>query len=859
MDLRDELEQKQKEAEALGKLSPQEKKELAAKSDVARKNTIIALSKKYGNILEEIREIEMDIADEEGREPPAEMTKDELESRKSEFFSKVMASIKERVALGKETSIEANMRRITNAKGESFYDSMEQYIREAVPFNPETNNNISMKEMFSRAFDEIAVKNLIEYRDKNVLQALEKEGEKVSPSKFPEYSNFISNAKLLMEAAEQRREGQEAFSLEGTYSINVGKYFGAVNLSDADSRESVYKYWKEIDGKYENFTNALKAFLDSAENSENEAFANRVRKFRNKHQKGDTFLLRYVYDVPPIPTPRVGPKKQLIQVIENVLLVEGLADTVEHLVREELTEEDKLTDEVSEELAMFRETFSDAMEIDLDDDTIEGGDILVGESIDRQTIGLEEFQEVLRDDVDILLATEMMRSKRIVSVTEEMSTLLRQYLDMVVNMLGENKFKSIESYIDRFKDEIKNSFALEREDYFIPISVLIQPQVKNKLKGLVKVGSSPDEAEQDIEAISDFFEDLEVMLKDWENQTILEVAPRGGQSRTNVEYRDAGAEKILGLLSASAPTIAGKRTKLPQYLEEQRETLVALVDAINEYYVNPIYSGRMPVSIPAFANKLGFKDVLVLAGQLGANLTTGKEYMRATAESITSLEVDDIRNLRLFFSQVFTKNVKPTTALIKAGKEAADSLDELFGNDEANANYISAVLFDIMRNTGKMELAERTIKATGGKKSIVERAGLYQDAYSSNKSFPIYGLPLYLDMNEGLFYNHPNSQMKSEYDGLVNALKQTGDDLPVMLKALLEAHDEIRKALGKEVKHGFVPLSYESITKFLIEENIDLTTFEVENIVKSYDSHKNIGTEYGIGSENVYLIKANFR
>ena len=141
----------------------------------------------------------------------------------------------------------------------------------------------------------------------------------------------------------------------------------------------------------------------------------------------------------------------------------------------------------------------------------------------------------------------------------------------------------------------------------------------------------------------------------------------------------------------------------------------------------------------------------------------------------------------------------------------------------------------------------------------MERADIYQEQYASNKSFPIFGLPLYLDMNEGLFYNHPNRQMRSEYDGLVNVLKETGEDLPVTLKMLIEAHDEIRKALGKEVQHGFIPLSYDAITKFLIAEDMDLTTFEVESIVKSHDSHKNIGTEYGIGSEEVYLIKANFR
>jgi len=34
---------------------------------------------------------------------------------------------------------------------------------------------------------------------------------------------------------------------------------------------------------------------------------------------------------------------------------------------------------------------------------------------------------------------------------------------------------------------------------------------------------------------------------------------------------------------------------------------------------------------------------------------------------------------------------------------------------------------------------------------------------------------------------------------------------------------------------------------------------EVTEIVKSYDSHENISKEYGISSDEVYLIKANFR
>ena len=58
-------------------------------------------------------------------------------------------------------------------------------------------------------------------------------------------------------------------------------------------------------------------------------------------------------------------------------------------------------------------------------------------------------------------------------------------------------------------------------------------------------------------------------------------------------------------------------------------------------------------------------------------------------------------------------------------------------------------------------------------------------------------------------------------------------------------------------------LGYDSvesmITKMYVEQNIDLSHLEVENIVKSDDSHNNISKEYGINTEQVYLIKANFR
>jgi len=80
---------------------------------------------------------------------------------------------------------------------------------------------------------------------------------------------------------------------------------------------------------------------------------------------------------------------------------------------------------------------------------------------------------------------------------------------------------------------------------------------------------------------------------------------------------------------------------------------------------------------------------------------------------------------------------------------------------------------------------------------------------------------------------------------------------------MLKAHDVVREQLGKPIVYGFMPFNevgFDTIIKKMqVEENLDLSSFEVENIVKEMDSHENISKEFGISAEQVYLIKAHFR
>ena len=70
MTLQDDLEIEQERAKRLGQLTLQEKKKLAEKSELGLNRALTSLGNKYGRIIEDIREIEMEIAEEEGRQAP---------------------------------------------------------------------------------------------------------------------------------------------------------------------------------------------------------------------------------------------------------------------------------------------------------------------------------------------------------------------------------------------------------------------------------------------------------------------------------------------------------------------------------------------------------------------------------------------------------------------------------------------------------------------------------------------------------------------------------------------------------------------------------------------------------------------
>jgi hypothetical protein len=102
-----------------------------------------------------------------------------------------------------------------------------------------------------------------------------------------------------------------------------------------------------------------------------------------------------------------------------------------------------------------------------------------------------------------------------------------------------------------------------------------------------------------------------------------------------------------------------------------------------------------------------------------------------------------------------------------------------------------------------------------------------------------------------------------------NERKKLLDDLREIKKSevsekILSVHDSIRLLKQKPVFYGKKKINNfdhigDMITKMEQEYNLDISASEITGVVDELDSFDNISKSYGISTEHVYVIKANFR
>lgn len=692
--------------------------------------------------------------------------------------------------------------------------------------------------------------------------------------------NLTANLKKIR--SRLTREGKKKKKTYTSKEINVdiGKYLGATNLSKSSVREDIYDYWAEVAklyGKNGGFKEALDDFLTKAEqfskvallsvgrrNPERKQFLERFDSELKKIKKdyGDKNL-EYIADFSRTNVlVEKDPKLRLVAALDRIIAAKGLSLKDSKIKR---------GDEEEEFLPDWENTIAEAessSKINDPKDYLE--EELADDFLDREQ-GSEQYNslDLTRRETDPLLAFELMRNKRLLALDQESQAILRETLDTIRE--GETLL-DFKTDLKNLISEVKETTIIDADVYALPISVLSNNDFRKFIQldedaKMISAGKKEKISIDVLEDLDEMFEKIHLLLTDRKfgfaqgiRTTGRGTVLGGSFGDSSSDARGTAQERLIREGSRRIPESTGERGQLRPEMSQNKllfDPLKKLLEAYAEYYINPLYVGRLPIEIPLYSTGRGARALTVFLKDVGGESLMGDTYeVLATTEkaTISHFSMADLAN---FLVKLQSPNIRVDKGLINLAEDASIALTNMMGNEEKNRNYFAAVLRHFMDETEEYDMEKEDFFG----RTITQRAKKYEKDFEERKPFPIFALPQFMRANQSLMTK--GTKRKTQYERLEEVIQQVEDDLPIMLKMLLEAHDEIRKTLGKEIIYGFLPLkhnSYGVIADMLYKkEQVDLSHLEVSSIVKSEDSHNNISKEYGITEDQVYLIKANFR
>jgi hypothetical protein len=645
----------------------------------------------------------------------------------------------------------------------------------------------------------------------------------------------------------------------------IKRYLGVADASKKSTRIEIYDFWNSVTEKFEQFKEDTEKLFDKLAKIEFPEEADEAQDALEDLQKIDLNKLQYIAYFPSVDKDFTNRRQKFWNIMLNIMIAEDLFDK-ESL--EERYEDDPVSfADVNSELA--RDLMSTLSE------NAGGGQTLSGESLGQYTDeNVSEYSGdvgKLRAVADPLLIYEDNTNKKLVSITDEAELELREALDDIQESLSNREglegqeIISLNTQYDlqRWADEMEDTTVLD-EDYkakfALPISVMSNTDFAQSYSEESFDALNGEKISLDnLDIIKDFFEDLYRLLTADQFRAEVQVRSSTGMRGSMIDSRDKAR---LGVAArAEFPVPLQRGGELREVMGEVSDALKKMMKSAVEYFFNPIYAGYLPISVPTFGRSLGTQVFQLLSVDLGVETVLSSSIEMAFEGSLDEATNDDLRSIADFLENMFDSGVTIGKQLIQEGMDAAEALTKIFGKEEQNDNYCAAIIYHFAEDAFDEEKLERLGKRKFARKPIKERYDAFYEQHENKQGFPIFALPTWLDKNQGALTQ--DSTKRKQYNRLKDLFENVQVDLPVLLHKMLKAHDVIRKQLGKEVVHGRSIFNTHGINKVInkmqVEQQIDLSVYEVEKIVTGDDSHNNIAKEYGISADQVYLIKAEFR
>jgi len=434
---------------------------------------------------------------------------------------------------------------------------------------------------------------------------------------------------------------------------------------------------------------------------------------------------------------------------------------------------------------------------------------------------------------------------------------------------------NINEFDEWFEDFLREAGRDEKDkttNYFLPISPFVE-RINDEYKNI----------NTDLDG---FFEELDKILEpDEKNRTkftTYQTSPsgvgRGQGPATTQEAETAGAIMYPSQMGSSLEFSAEER--------KERSEFYDFLDAINEYYLIPVSSPyfvqqkEKPRWVKKHAAMLtslisGFEEDE--SGERKPKDPVGSFLRRSLEKGIHAVDVDTLKELTSFIKMARKSGATYwSDKFLREGLEAVEALDDLFGPEwnDKNMQSVGNILFQIKK---ELDLSDEQLKESISK--FPQWEGYIKPLEESiTINYPLTKLRHILNTPEFTSYlgiggerdSKTNKPIYDISDDLIQAYKELDKEFDDFHKAdeinlsMLQAHDIIRKMNNETIVKA--RLSLNSITdmdlvinKLHKEKKMDLTSMEVNKIVKAVSSYQSIASDFGINEDAVYTIKALFR
>jgi len=352
----------------------------------------------------------------------------------------------------------------------------------------------------------------------------------------------------------------------------------------------------------------------------------------------------------------------------------------------------------------------------------------------------------------------------------------------------------------------------------------------------------------------------------------------------DLDRASSPAEADVGSSSKGVP--AQKRPQLGTVnrkdhladIEEAREEFDDLIQEVLDYFVVAISGSNKP-----FDDEFPFDTKISKTQRIFRALATGRTDTalfkvlalegRSGYMMVKPTELEDLTRMLEFLGSVDDKKdmgrlVNELTKGIKAVNFVMMNKRNSILSQETNIEFGSYLHKVLEANNIDWPEGEKFPNARG--KTPAE----WNEMYDESKVYPFEAIESHIKRNVGGYSGSKRTMVRGSdrrskgSNTIVQRFIIAVDDMKILRSdldsKLLDAHDNIRKMLGKPVYYNTGKVdNYEHIHSAMLimksKYNVDITAYEIENIVTETNSMDELSKKHGVPKEGVYFLKANFR